>query len=95
MNVIRRTLDIDAGTDARLTEMAAESGQDVGVVLAETVALLDSVIDSAGPDVAEDRRRLDAFKSNGQAVPLDNVRTWVASWDSTDELPKPSPHKIG
>jgi len=95
MNIIRRTLDIDAGTDARLTEMAAERGQDVAVVLAEAVALLDSVIDIAGPDVAEDRRRLDAFRNNGQAVPLDDVKAWVASWDSKDELPRPSPRKIG
>ena len=94
-NMIRRTLDIDAGTDARLTEMAAERGQDVAVVLAEAVALLDSVIDIAGPDVTEDRRRLDAFRGNGQAVPLDDVKAWVASWDSTNELPRPSPRKIG
>jgi hypothetical protein len=49
MNVIRRTLEIDAGTDARLTEMAAERGQDVAAVLAEAVALLDSVVDLARP----------------------------------------------
>jgi len=95
MNMVRRTLDIDAGTDARLTEMAAERGQDVAVVLAEAVALLDSVIDIAGPDVTEDRRRLDAFRSNGQAVLLDDMKAWVASWDSTDELPRPSPREIG
>ena len=29
MNVIRRTLDIDADTDARLRKMADERGQDV------------------------------------------------------------------
>src|SRR5215475_3180695 len=29
MNIIRRTLDIDADTDARLREMADERGQDV------------------------------------------------------------------
>jgi predicted transcriptional regulator len=95
MNMIRRTLDLDAGTDARLTEMAAERGQDVAVVLAEAVALLDSVVDIAGPDVAEDRRRLDAFRNDGQAVPLVEVKAWVASWNSKDELPSPSPHKIG
>jgi hypothetical protein len=50
--------------------------------------------DSAAPDVAEDRRRLDAFKSNGQAVPFDDVKGWIASWDSMDELPRPSPRKI-
>jgi hypothetical protein len=41
MNIVRRTLDID--TDARLREMADERGQDVAAVLAEAVALLDSV----------------------------------------------------
>ena len=56
MNIIRRTLEID--TDARLREMADERGRDVAAVLAEAVALLDSVIDIAGPDIAEDRRRL-------------------------------------
>jgi hypothetical protein len=41
-NIVRRTLDIDADTDARLREMADERGQDVAAVLAEAVALLDS-----------------------------------------------------
>jgi hypothetical protein len=95
MNVIRRTLEIDAGTDARLTEMAAERGQDVAAVLAEAVALLDSVVDLAGPDVAEDRRRLDEFGQSHMAVSLDSVKAWVASWDTAEELPRPSAHKIG
>jgi predicted transcriptional regulator len=95
MNVIRRTLDIDSGTDARLTQMAAERGQDVAAVLAEAVALLDSVVDLAGPDIAEDRRRLDAFAGTGKAVPLAEVKAWVASWNSANELPRPSPRKVG
>src|SRR5882724_9966535 len=95
MNVIRRTLEIDTGTDARLTEMAAERGQDVAAILAEAVALLDSVVDLAGPDIAEDRRRLDEFADSRKAVPLDSVKAWVASWDTAEELPRPSPQKIG
>jgi predicted transcriptional regulator len=95
MNIIRRTLEIDAGTDARLTEMAAERGQDVAAVLAEAVTLLDSVVDLAGPDIAEDRRRLDEFLDNRKAVPLDSVKAWVASWDTAEETPRPSPHKNG
>jgi hypothetical protein len=95
MNIIRRTLDIDTGTDARLREMADERGQDVAAVLAEAVALLDSVVDIAGPDVGEDRRRLDAFKQIRAAVPLDDVKNWVASWGSANELPRPAPRKIG
>jgi hypothetical protein len=95
MNIIRRTLDIDADTDARLREMAVERGQDIAAVLAEAVALLDSIVDIAGPDIAEDRRRLDDFKATQSAVPLDDVKAWVASWGSADELPRPLPRKIG
>ncbi len=95
MNIVRRTLEIDAGTDARLTEMAAERGQEVAVILAEAVALLDSVVDLSGPDIAEDRRRLDAFVNSRKAVPLEGVKAWIASWETAEELPRPSPSKIG
>jgi predicted transcriptional regulator len=95
MNLISRTLEIDADTDARLREMATERGQEVAAVLAEAVALLDSVVDIEGPDVAEDRRRYDEFKRTGLAVPLDEVKAWVASWGSADELPRPKPRKVG
>jgi predicted transcriptional regulator len=93
MNIVRRTLDIDTETDARLREMADERGQDVAAVLAEAVALLDSVVDIAGPDIGEDRRRLDAFKQTRAAVPLDDVKSWVASWGSANELPRPAPRE--
>ena len=93
--IIRRTLDIDAETDVRLRELAAERGQEVAAVLAEAVALLDSVMDIAGPDVAEDRRRLDDFKRTREAVPLGEVKAWIASWGTADELPRPRPRKIG
>ena len=95
MNIVRRTLDIDTDTDARLRQMADERGQDVAAVLAEAVALLDSVVDVAGPEIAEDRRRLDAFKQTRTAIPLNDVKAWVASWGSSNELPRPAPRKIG
>jgi predicted transcriptional regulator len=95
MNMVRRTLEIDADTDVRLREMAAERGQEVGAVLAEAVALLDSVVDLAGPDIGEDRRRYDEFQRTRLAVPLDDVKAWVASWGSADELPRPQPRKVG
>jgi hypothetical protein len=59
------------------------------------VALLDSVVDLAGPDIGEDRRRYDDFKRTRLAVPLDDVKTWVSSWGSADELPRPQPRKAG
>jgi predicted transcriptional regulator len=95
MNMVRRTLEIDADTDTRLSEMAAERGQDIAAVLAEAVALLDSVVDLAGPDIAEDRRRYDEFARTRLAVPLDDVKAWVARWGSADELPRPQPRKVG
>jgi predicted transcriptional regulator len=95
MNLVNRTLEIDADTDARLREMAKERGQDVAAVLAEAVALLDSVVDLAGPNVSEDRRRYDDFGQTRLAVPLADVKAWVASWGSVDELPRPQPRKIG
>jgi len=95
MNIIRRTLDIDAATDARLRELAAERGQDVAAVLAEAVALLDSVVDIGDPDIAEDRRRLDDFRRVRQAVPLHQVKAWVESWGTDNELPRPLPQRIG
>lgn len=95
MNIIRRTLEIDAGTDARLRELAAERGQDVSAVLAEAVALLDSVVDIGNPDIAEDRRRLDAFRRTREAIPLHQVKAWVDSWGTANELPRPLPQRIG
>jgi predicted transcriptional regulator len=94
MNFIRRTLQIDADTDARLRELAAERGQDVSAVLAEAVALLDSVVDIGGPDIAEDRRRLDEFNRTREAIPLNEVKAWVESWGTEQELPPPLPRRI-
>jgi predicted transcriptional regulator len=95
MNLIRRTFELDETTDARLAEIAAERGQDVATVLAEAVALLDSVVDIEGPDLAEDRRRLDDFLATGEGIPADEIKAWVASWDKPDELPPPAPRKLG
>ena len=95
MNLVNRTLEIDTDTDARLREMAKERGQNVAAVLAEAVALLDSVVDLSGPDIGEDRRRCDDFRRTRLAVPLDDVKAWVTSWGSEDELPRPQPRKVG
>jgi predicted transcriptional regulator len=94
MSLIRRTIEIDETTDTRLAEIAAERGQDIATVLADAVALLDSVIDLEVPDVAEDRRRLDNFIATGEAIPFDEFKAWVASWNTPDELPPPTPRKI-
>jgi predicted transcriptional regulator len=95
MNLVRRTLEMDAATDARLRELASERGQDVAAVLAEAVALLDSVVDIGSPDIAEDRRRLESFSRSHEAVPLHQIKAWVESWGSDNELPRPVPRPAG
>jgi predicted transcriptional regulator len=94
MNIIRRTIEIDEATDSRLAAIAAERGQDVATVLADAVALLDSVADLAGPDIAEDRRRLDEFLATCKGVPFDDIKDWVTSWDSAEELPSPVSRRV-
>jgi predicted transcriptional regulator len=95
MNKVRRILDLDPVTDARLRELAAERGQEASTVVAEAISLLDSVIDVEGPDVDEDVRRLREFERTGEAVPGDEVMAWVESWGAANELPPPTPRKIG
>ena len=90
----RRTVEIDTDTDVRLREMAVERGQDVSDVLADAVALLDS-ISVIGLDISEDRRRLDEYRRTGLGVTLSEVKQWVASWGQTNELPRPIPRKRG
>jgi len=69
--------------------MAAERGQAEAAVLAEAVALLDSVVDIGGPDLDEDRRRLADFRRMRLAVPLSDVKAWVESWGTAQERPRP------
>lgn len=95
MNPVRRTIELDPDTDARLREMAAERRQGEAAVLAEAVALLDSVGDIRGPDVAEDRRRLGDFARAREAVPLSEVKAWVDSWGTAEERPRPAPRRVG
>jgi len=94
MNPIRRTIEIDAHTDARLRELATERGQPEGAVLAEAVALLDAVVNIDGPDLDEDSRRLADFRRTREAVPLSEIKAWVRSWDKPRELPRPRPSQF-
>ena len=73
---------------------AKERGQSVTAVLAEAIALLDSVADIEGPDIEEDRRRLREFEQTGMGIPLDEIKAWVESWGTPDKLPRLLPRKI-
>ena len=94
MPTVRRTFDLDQETDARLNALAAEKGQDAAAVVADAVVLLDSIVDIEGPDIEEDLRRLREFERTGEAVPWEDVKVWVESWGTGNELPRPQPRKV-
>jgi hypothetical protein len=43
-------------------------------------------------DIEEDLRRLREFERTGT---LDEIKAWVRSWGTDNELPPPTPHKVG
>jgi predicted transcriptional regulator len=94
MATVRRTFDLDPDTNARLNALAAEKGKDAAAVVADAVVLLDSIVDVEGPDIEEDLRRLREFERTGEAVPSQDVKAWVESWGTANELPPPPPRKV-
>jgi predicted transcriptional regulator len=90
----RVILDLDSEDDTRLRMLAETRGQETARVVSDALALLDSM-DGESPDIEEDLRRLETFKQTGMGVSLDDVKAWVRSWGTADELPPPTPRKIG
>jgi predicted transcriptional regulator len=94
MSTVRRTFELDTDTDARLQFLEAERGQDAARVVADAIALLASTVEIDEPDVEEDLRRLRKFEETGEAVPGEEVKAWIESWGTSNELPKPLPRKL-
>jgi predicted transcriptional regulator len=93
MSKFRVTLDLDTKTDARLRALAKLRGQEKSSVVSDAIALLD-LFETEDLNIEEDMRRLRAFEQSGEAVPLDDVKAWVRSWDTQNELPPPHPRKL-
>ena len=64
-------------------------------IIAEAIELLDSAPVVEGPDLVEDHRRLEEFRSARRAVPLGDVKAWSESWDAEIESPRLAPRKLG
>jgi hypothetical protein len=46
------------------------------------------------PDIEEDLRRVREFERTGMAVPGHEVKAWMDSWGTANELPPPQPRKV-
>jgi hypothetical protein len=99
-------IEVDARTADLLQARAVARGMSVADLLADLAAddnLLPPWLESMrekgegpwSPDVlAEDRRRLAEFNRTRMGVPWDEVKAWMESWGTPNELPAPKPRKL-
>jgi hypothetical protein len=99
-------IEVDARTADLLEARAAARGISVADFVADLASdenLLPpelEAIRAAGegpwsPEVlAEDRRRLVEFQRTREGVPWDEVKAWMLSWGTPQELPAPKPRKL-
>ena len=101
-----RTIELDSETADLLEAWAAERGLSIAQLLAELATAEHALprdwesMRTTGrgpwaPEVlAEDGRRLAASERAGEGVPWDEVKAWMQSWGTQEELPPPKPRKL-
>jgi hypothetical protein len=105
MTAKTHTIEVDEQTATVLKARASARGMSVAELLADLAGAEGlppdlQAIRNAGegpwaPGVlAEDARRLADFHRTREAVPWDDVKAWMQSWGTPDELPVPKPHKL-
>jgi hypothetical protein len=99
-------IEIDERTAELLKARASARGMSVGdfvTDLASNPDLLPPDLEAMraagqGPwspeALAEDRRRVAEFERTREGVPWDEVKTWMMSWGTPNELPVPKPRKL-
>lgn len=106
MNVKFRQIEVDAKTAAALEAKAAERGVSVPELVADLVGMASDApayfetlrAKGQGPwspaVLAEDARRLADYQETGEGVPWEEVRAWMQSWGTANELPPPKTRKL-
>jgi hypothetical protein len=106
MNVKVRNIEVDAATADLLEARAAARGMSVAELLADIAAneqslpadLAELRAKGEGPwsseVLEEDARRLVEFERTRIGVPWDDVKVWLESWGTSNELPPPKPRKL-
>ncbi len=106
MNVKFRQIEVDAETAEALEAKAAARGVSVPEFIAELVGTASELrtdletlrAKGQGPwspaVLAEDARRLADYQKTGEGVPWDEVRAWMQSWGSANELPPPKARRL-
>lgn len=99
-------IEVDAKTADLLEARASARGLSVSDLLADLAGgdypwlreLEQMRLDGEGPwapDVlAEDARRVAEFQRSRKGAPWDEVKLWMQSWGTPEELPPPRPRKL-
>lgn len=99
-------IELDEQTAEVLKARATERRMSVSALVAELIGAEDTMppdlqaMRDAGqgpwtPDaLAEDARRFAEFQCAREAVPWDEVKTWMQTWGTANELPVPKPRKL-
>lgn len=99
-------IELDEQTAEVLKARAAARGMTVSALVAELIGAEETMppdlqaLRNAGegpwaPDaLAEDARRLSEFRRTREALPWDDVKAWMQTWGTPNELPAPKPRKL-
>lgn len=87
MTTIKRTIELNADTDAALVKAASASGLSPSAFVESA---LDQIL-SCGDDLSEEIRRLEAYERDGKFVTAEAVDDWIDSLNTKTPLPKPRP----
>lgn len=99
-------IEVDARTADLLRARAAARGMSISDLLADLAGddnLLAPPLEAmrtagerpwAPAVLAEDARRLAEFHRTREALPWDDVKAWMQSWGTPDELPAPKSRKL-
>lgn len=106
MNIKVRSIEVDVETADLLEARANARGMSVSELLAD-IACNDEILpadlaemrsNGEGPwspeALEDDARRLAEFERTRLGVPWDEVKAWMESWGSPNELPSPKPRKL-
>lgn len=106
MGAKTRKIEVDSDTADLLETQAASRGISVSELVAALAgaagawptALETMRSRGEGPwhpgFLVEDAHRLAEFRRTGEAIPWEEVSTWMRSWSTPDELPPPKPRKL-
>jgi hypothetical protein len=101
-----RAIEVDEKTADLLEARASARGLSVSALLADLVdasEVLPPELEAMrrrgegpwSPEIlAEDARRLAEFERARQGVPWDEVKVWMQSWGTPEELPPPQARKL-